>query len=64
MYLVQPTYLNNDLNLIWINSFNMPHGNFLLHQVSQSKPSKHKIKCLILFQNNNKIFLITKNCDM
>jgi hypothetical protein len=64
MYLVQPTYLNIDLNLIWINSFNMPHGNFLLHHVSQSKPSKHKIKCLILFQNNNKIFLITKNCDM
>ncbi len=60
-YIIQPTYLNVDLNSIWTNSINMPHGNSLLHHMSQSKPSKHKNKCLELFQNNNKIFLIIKS---
>ncbi len=41
-YLVQPTQLNIDLNLISKNSINMPCGKILLHHVSQFKPSKHK----------------------
>jgi hypothetical protein len=41
----------------------MPCGKFLLHHMSQPKPSKHKIKCLRSFQNNNKILLIIKNWD-
>ncbi len=32
--------------------------------MSRSKPSKHKNKCLRLFQNNNKLFLIIKSWDM
>jgi hypothetical protein len=39
----------------------MPRGKFLLHHVSQSKSSKHKIKHFILFQNNKK--LIIKSWD-
>ncbi len=61
---MQPTYLNIDLNLIWKISINMSCGKFLLYHVSQSKPSKHKNKCFKLFQNNEKIFLITKSWDL
>ncbi len=42
----------------------MPHGKFLLHHMSQLKLSRHKIKCLRLFQNNNKIFVSLKSWDM
>jgi hypothetical protein len=41
----------------------MPCGKFSLHHMSQSKPFKHKTKHLILFQNNNNIFLIIKSWD-
>jgi hypothetical protein len=35
--LLQPTFLNIDLNLFGSNSINLPRGKFLLHDVSQSK---------------------------
>ncbi len=41
----------------------MPHGKFILHHVSQSKPSKYKNKRLGLFQNNKDIFLNIKSWD-
>ena len=42
----------------------MPCGKFfLLHRLSQSKPSIHKNECFKLFQNNNKLFLIIKSWD-
>ncbi len=62
-YPVQPTYINIDCNLIWKISLNIPHGKFLLHHMSQSKPSNPIIKRLRLFQNNNLKFLIIKNWD-
>jgi hypothetical protein len=41
---MQPTDLNINLNLIWKFSINMSRGKFLLHHMSQSKPSKYKNK--------------------
>jgi hypothetical protein len=41
-----------------LDKFNyVPCNKFLLHHVSQLKPSKHKNRCLKLFQNYSKKYL-------